>query len=194
MHILTVEHVTRFLQTFLLPLSKDSHGSRVVDALWQHCEVGRKPSLAQELMAHEQELSADFYGRIVLRNCNIAHYKKKQAAWQEGQKVADRRRQLFEDIISEPEAVSVGRKGTGKKRRGQQSSQLDKDEGHSSESKKKKSRSVEIPVKRKIPLFEVRELLFDSKSQFMRCNLSVQSDSTSEEETLPSPTKKKKKL
>ena len=178
MHVLTAEPLP---QTLLLPLSKDTHGSRVVDALWQHCEVGRKESLARELMAHEEELSADFYGRIVLRNCNIAHYKKKQAAWQEVQNAADKRRQLFQDIISEPEAGTsagpvgvAGGRGTGKRRRGQQSSR--KEEGYtvsgekeanlaaSDASKKKKSRrksdiKTEIPVKRKLPLFEVGQLL-----------------------------------
>lgn len=37
---------------------------------------GEEGELAQELMSHEEELSADFYGRIVVWNCNVAHYMK----------------------------------------------------------------------------------------------------------------------
>lgn len=93
-----------------------------MDALWRHCEVGRKEGLARELLAHEEELSEDFYGRIVLRNCNIAHFKKKQAAWQEVQEASDKRRQLFQDIISDPDAGTsagtVGVSGGGGQARG----------------------------------------------------------------------------
>ena len=82
-------------------LSKDKHGSRVVDALWRNCEISRKDQLAQKLLAHEDELGDDFYGQIVLRNCNIAHYKKKQDVWVEQERTAEKKRHLFEDIIGE---------------------------------------------------------------------------------------------
>jgi hypothetical protein len=64
----------------------------VVDVLWRQSEVQRKQ---------------DFYGKIVLRNCNTSHYKKKQAAWQDGERATERRRELFQDIIEDKATVRV---------------------------------------------------------------------------------------
>ncbi len=85
----------------MVHLSKDKHGSRVVDALWRNCEIVHKDQLAQSLLSCEEELSNEFYGQIVLRNCNIAHYKRKQDSWREEERVEDKKRALFEDIIGE---------------------------------------------------------------------------------------------
>ena len=121
-----VAHVASFQGHFLL-LCQDKHGSRVVDAVWKHCEVSKKGALASELLKHEDELTASFFGKIVLRNCNIAHYKRKQVAWQELQRAKDKKRELFRDITDSP---ASGRK---------------KMEGHS---------KVKVE-QRKVPLFEV---------------------------------------
>ena len=94
-----------YLQTHLLQLSKDKHGSRVVDILWRQCEIGRKDQLAKLLLTHEEELADDFYGQIVLRNCNITHYKKKQDVWRDKERAAEKRRNLFEEIIGEEEQL-----------------------------------------------------------------------------------------
>lgn len=80
-------------------LCKDKHGSRVVDGLWRQSEVSRKEVLGKLLLAHEEELSSDFHGSIVLRNCNIAHFKKKQAGWLEQQRAAERKKELFQDLL-----------------------------------------------------------------------------------------------
>lgn len=63
--------------------------------------MGQKESLVQELLTHEGSLGDSFYGRIVLRNCNVTHYKRKQAAWQSGQQAAERKRELFRDIVTD---------------------------------------------------------------------------------------------
>ena len=100
-------------------LCKDKHGSRVVDVLWRQSEVQRKQELAEQLIAHEDELFTNYYGKIILRNCNISHYKKKQAAWQDVERATDRKRELFEDILGEKAQVrSKEDNGTkvGKKR------------------------------------------------------------------------------
>jgi nucleolar protein 9 len=90
----------------LVPLCKDKHGSRVMDALWRSSEVAVKESLAEELIAHEAELTEDFYGRIVMRNCNVAHYRRKQAVWQER---APNTLELFHDILDDVNAPSSKR-------------------------------------------------------------------------------------
>ena len=97
-------------------LCKDKHGSRVVDVVWRRCQVDRKEGIAALLLANEEELSADFHGGIVLRNCDIAHFRKKQAGWLEGQKAASKRRELFEDILGEGSGPGVVA-GSGKKRK-----------------------------------------------------------------------------
>lgn len=71
--------------------------------------------MAKLLLAHEEELSADFHGSIVLRNCNIAHFRKKQAGWLEQQKAAEKKRELFQDLLDEGGQSSVA--GSGRKRK-----------------------------------------------------------------------------
>ena len=105
------------LQLHLIPLCKDKYGSRVVDAVWRNCEVSKKEILAQELLSHENELSDDFYGQIVLRNCNIAHYRRKQAVWQEKEKATEKTWELFQDILDEPAEQRKAGMGKRKKRR-----------------------------------------------------------------------------
>lgn len=63
--------------------------------------MAQKEALVRELLAHEGSLGDSFYGRIVLRNCNIAHYKRRQAAWQSRQWAEERKRELFQDIIAD---------------------------------------------------------------------------------------------
>ena len=88
-------------------LCKDKHGSRVVDMFWRQSEVQRKQELAEQLIAYEDELFANYYGKIILRNCNISHYKKKQAVWQDVERAAERRRELFQDIVEDQAIVRV---------------------------------------------------------------------------------------
>lgn len=116
-----------------------------MDAVWRHCEVGRKEEIAKELLADEDKLSSDFYGQIVLRNCNVAHYRKKQSAWQAEQQAAERRRGLFQDIFSEEDASNLGRSGE----------KNDKARSKGRRAKRKMESGTTVKRKRKIPLFEV---------------------------------------
>ena len=100
-----------YTQPHLVSLCKDKHGSRVMDAVWRSSKVSEKENLAEDLLAHEAQLSEDFYGRIVLRNCNVAHYRRKQAVWQKKVETADKTRELFHDILEEePAALEKGRR------------------------------------------------------------------------------------
>ena len=62
--------------------------------------MGQKEAIVTELLDSEEELSADFYGKFVLRNLNVSHYKRKQNVWQTQQEMAGKRRELFQDIIA----------------------------------------------------------------------------------------------
>ena len=92
----------------MVALSTDKHGSRVVDVLWTHSELGKKEALARVLLTHEEQLTADFYGSIVLRNCNIAEYRRRQEGWLEQQRAAGKKRQLFEDLLGDAQSQSGG--------------------------------------------------------------------------------------
>ena len=92
----------------MVVLCKDKHGSRVVDVLWRQSEVQRKQELAEQLIAREDELYANYYGNIILRNCNISHYKKKQTAWQDVERATEKRRELFQNIIEDEATHIVG--------------------------------------------------------------------------------------
>lgn len=80
-------------------LCVDKHGSRVVDTIWEKSEMSKKEEIATLLLAHEEELGADFYGGIVLQNCQIAHFRKRQAGWLEEQRAKKKKREMFADIL-----------------------------------------------------------------------------------------------
>ena len=101
-------------------LCKDRQGSRVVDAVWRTSQVSKKEEMAKVLLAHEEELNTDFYGSIVLRNCDIANFSKQQGAWLEHQRAAERtaerKKALFQDLLKEGHQDSAsGSRGKGKR-------------------------------------------------------------------------------
>ena len=96
-----------------MPLCVDRYGSRVVDMLWKVSDVERKKEMVKILLAHEEELAADFHGSIVLRNCNIAHFRSQQEGWLEGQKMAGKRKELFQEIFD----VNCHSRGEGKRKK-----------------------------------------------------------------------------
>ena len=101
-----------YIQSSLIMLCKDRHGSRVVDVLWRQSEVQQKQELAEQLIIHEEDLSSNYYGKIILRNCNIAHYKKKQQAWQDVERATEKKRDLFQDILEDTPALGSEKKRT----------------------------------------------------------------------------------
>lgn len=109
-------------QENLLLLCVDRYGSRVVDVVWRRSQVTRKEEIAALLLVHEEELSADFHGGIVLRNCDIAHFRKKQAGWLEGQRAASKKREMFQDILGDGDGDQGIAVGSGKKRKKNNSS------------------------------------------------------------------------
>ena len=88
-----------------------------MDAIWRASEVSVKESLAEELIAHEAELAEDFYGRIVMRNCNVAHYRRKQAVWQEKVATATKTKELFHDILTDLSTTDTCGPSSKKKRK-----------------------------------------------------------------------------
>ena len=79
--------------------------------------MATKESLVEELLKHEEELTADFYGRIVMRNCNVNHYKRRQVVWEKKMETVTSTRQLFRDILEDEPPCAAEIKKTKKKRK-----------------------------------------------------------------------------
>ena len=77
-----------------------------MDAIWRNSEVAVKERLAEELLTHEAELADDFYGRIIMRNCNIAHYRRKQSIWQKESAVT-KTQELFRGILEDESTAAL---------------------------------------------------------------------------------------
>ena len=59
----------------------------------------------------------DYYGKFVLRNCQIDFYKRKQLVWQSKQQSKKKKLDLFEDILEDNPLVDGGPLKVGKKRK-----------------------------------------------------------------------------
>lgn len=58
--------------------------------------------ITKELLKHERELSASFYGKHVLKNCRAEQYKKKRDAWRSKEQQNEKTRERFADILATP--------------------------------------------------------------------------------------------
>lgn len=101
---LSVEKKTplHFQGTFV-KLACEKQGSHVVETCWRQAEVKHKEAITQELALSEQQLTSNFYGRIVLKNCGVEHFKRKDKTWHEKEQKAARKRKLIEEILEERE-------------------------------------------------------------------------------------------
>lgn len=90
-----------------------------MDAIWRNSDVSMKEGVAKELMIHETELADDFYGRIVLRNCNVSHYRRKQSVVEEdGISRGTATKNLFSDILQDTRpATDMAPSSTERKRK-----------------------------------------------------------------------------
>lgn len=76
----------------------------------------------KELLEGKRKLQDSPYGRIVLRNCKIEEFERKEEEWITSQAHIERKRALFADIlttdskIEEPSALSQKRINTNNKK------------------------------------------------------------------------------
>lgn len=91
------------LKGTFVKLACEKQGSHVVETCWRQAEVKHKEAITQELALSEQQLSSNFYGRIVLKNCGVEHFKRKDKTWHEKEQKAVRKRKLLEEILEERE-------------------------------------------------------------------------------------------
>mmetsp|Transcript_21219 Transcript_21219/g.63204 ORF Transcript_21219/g.63204 Transcript_21219/m.63204 type:complete len:348 (+) Transcript_21219:1363-2406(+) len=88
-------------------LSATKFGSRVVDKCWAASEIKRKEIIATELLKEEAMLKDNYFGRLVLRNCKIDYFKRKQDGWAESLNANDRKRKLFQEFLDPDTAAEA---------------------------------------------------------------------------------------
>lgn len=70
-----------------------------MDSCWKYSEVKHKQWIADELLTGEKELSENYYGKFVLRNCNIEYYKKKGCLSEGNYSSKEKVKKMFSDIV-----------------------------------------------------------------------------------------------
>ncbi|KAG0212562.1 Nucleolar protein 9 [Mortierella sp. NVP41] len=82
-------------------MAKDRYGGHTVDKCWAVSDIEMKEKIAAELLEHEQELSNNFHGKFILRNCKIDQFKRKREEWVEREKGIERKKDMFKDILGD---------------------------------------------------------------------------------------------
>ena len=82
----------------------------MVDTCWREAEVKYKEKITAELAESESQLSNNFYGRIVLRNCSTEQFKRKNSLWLEKQDKAACKRKMFDEILGDESTTTKTKK------------------------------------------------------------------------------------
>lgn len=99
-----------FFQGVFSKLSCEKQGSRVVETCWRLAEVKYKEVITCELADNEHQLKDNFYGKFVLKNCGVEHFKRKDKTWHEREQKVKRKRKLLEEIFEERDELPVSTK------------------------------------------------------------------------------------
>lgn len=95
-----------------------------------------KTKMVTELLAGEEKLQNNTYGRMVLRNCRVNEFKKKRERWESEESVVEKRKRIFADILEDESTPVVIT-------------------SNSTEKKKKKKEALTLPAAEvSIPLFQ----------------------------------------
>lgn len=79
--MLSVENTLLDFQGTLTKLACEKQSSHVVETCWRQAEVKHKEAITQELALSEQQLTSNFNGRTVSKNCGVEHFKRKDKTW-----------------------------------------------------------------------------------------------------------------
>lgn len=82
-------------------LAKDKFGSHILEKCWLAADIEMKEKIANELVKHEHDLSGHYIGKGILWTCRIDQFKRKREEWIEREKGAERKREMFKDILGE---------------------------------------------------------------------------------------------
>ncbi|CAM1330350.1 Uncharacterised protein PB.1153, partial [Pycnogonum litorale] len=66
-----------------LQLACDKHGSRSIDCIWSVSSMKYKSAIAEELIVNEDTLNNNLYGKFIVRNFALFHFKRRRKQWME---------------------------------------------------------------------------------------------------------------
>jgi nucleolar protein 9 len=93
--------IIRDLSGKFTALSKDKFGSHIVEKCWAAADIDSKEKIVSELLKSEYELASHFIGKGILWTCRIDQYKRRHDEWVEREKGAERKREMFKDILDD---------------------------------------------------------------------------------------------
>lgn len=82
-------------------LAVNVYGSRVVEKMFSALEVKNKQKIAEELVAHEEQVKASPHGLIIWIKCYMDQYKKSQDEWMQKAEQKHKRESMFKDLLSD---------------------------------------------------------------------------------------------
>ncbi|KAL5020883.1 hypothetical protein ScPMuIL_000038 [Solemya velum] len=88
-------------QGLLVDVACTKNGSRTVETMWKSLKTKQKIIVAEDLAKQEEKLRSDKFGHFVYYNFGIGHFKHRRKDWMESQGASQRKRKLFEDILTD---------------------------------------------------------------------------------------------
>jgi len=120
--------MTKSLLPTLCDLACDKFGSRVLEVIYKASEMEMKQKMVNVLASDESKLSANFYGRFVLRNCKVARYKEAGAeAWQQAEEASGKKKAQFEELFAGGEEAAKEEESSKEKKKRKRKEQAEKD-------------------------------------------------------------------
>lgn len=92
----------RKLQGSFVTLAADKSASHVVERLWGASKTDLKSSIMSELVTAKKRLEDTAHGRLVLRNCRVHEFERRQSDWVQEEAAVERKRAYFADLIEKP--------------------------------------------------------------------------------------------
>ncbi len=109
-------------------LAADKFSSHLVEKLWMASKVELKNLIMSELVSAKKRLEDSAHGRLVLRNCRVTEYERRQEQWVKEEESIERKRTYFADIIDDTKPVKKEKKKV--KKTAEESLMLDDDTGN----------------------------------------------------------------
>lgn len=131
-----------------------------MDSCWKYSELKDKQLIINELLIGEKELADNYYGKFVMRNCNIEHYKKKGCLREESCSSKEKMKKMFLEITMDTSLHMKKKLPLKKRSRNDPTEMLDHDD--------KELKSIGFAVKKK-KLFEDDEVSAIGIMLYMSC-------------------------
>nr|XP_039261355.1 nucleolar protein 9-like [Styela clava] len=84
----------------LVSLACDKYGSRVLENIWDNSDIVIKRLIAGNLAQNSPQLSANDYGKFILKKFDIKNFTTRLQEWEQFQKKKSNKRKLFAGIAS----------------------------------------------------------------------------------------------